>query len=199
MSVLTASLDVSSGSADVEDAASDYEPSADALRAIHDDGLRLARGRMLPPLALVGAALAVSLVYDRRARIPLIFLVGALAGSVASTLLSTANSVGASGGALALAGYLFAAGLGPTTAPEWMKRYLVRVFLGTAVLGAIGFFFIDNAAHIGGAAAGLALGTIAKRVRHRARWLAILDGCGWIAALVLIAGAIFTVGRLLAW
>jgi membrane associated rhomboid family serine protease len=137
--------------------------------------------------------------YDRRSRVPLAFLVSALAGSVASTLASSTASVGASGGVLGLAAYLLAVGAGPTSAPSWLKRHLAPVFVGAAVLGAIGFLFIDNAAHVGGAAAGFALGAIVKRVRHHDGWAAALDACGWIAALVVIGGAVFTIGRLLAW
>jgi membrane associated rhomboid family serine protease len=339
VTVLIGALDASSGSGDLDELTREYEPSADALRAMHADAQRLARGRMRLPLALLGTLFASSLAvaqplallmqvlavavagwafsetyewwqirrqtpldlwridrrdvredsaavrendarlaevwpvasvalvvgvsavtaaqllsggvaasisraalvkpavfageywrllsavylhanawhwqanaialitfgalieaYDRRARVPLAFLAGALAGSLASTLLSSATSVGASGAALGLAGYLFAAGVGPTSAPQWMKRYLGRVFLGTAVLGVIGFLFIDNAAHVGGAAGGLAVGTIVRRVRSRAAWTAALDACGWIAAFTLIVGAIFTTGRLLqAW
>ena len=139
-------------------------------------------------------------VYDRRARVALAFLVGALIGSVASTLLSATTSVGASGGVLGLAGYLFAVGVGPTSAPSWLRRHLVRVFLATAVLGAIGYLFIDNAAHVGGAAGGVALGCVVRRVQHRPAWAVGLEACDWIAAVTLIAGAIFTTGRLLqAW
>lgn len=138
--------------------------------------------------------------YDRRARVALAFLVGAISGSIASTYLSASTSVGASGAVLGLAGYLFVVGAGPASAPSWLRRHLIRVFLGTAVVGIIGYFFIDNAAHVGGAAGGFALGCLVKRVRHRAGWEATLDACGWIAAATLIVGAVFTTGRLLrAW
>lgn len=138
-------------------------------------------------------------VYDRRARVALAFLVGALSGSVASTYLNASTSLGASGGVLGLAAYLFAVGAGPASAPSWLRRHLVKVFLGTAVVGAVGSFFIDNAAHLGGAVGGFVLGVVVRRVRHRVVWAATLDACGWIAALVLMAGALFTIGRLLAW
>ena len=64
----------------------------------------------------------------------------------------------------------------------------------TAVLGIAAFMFIDNAAHLGGALTGAAIGHAVCRwgqpyQRH-------IDAAGLTAAVILGAGAVFTVTRL---
>jgi membrane associated rhomboid family serine protease len=100
-----------------------------------------------------------------RAYVPLVFLVAGFCGSVFSLFLYPhTTSVGASGGLMGLLGfitmdaYLFQA--------RYSKKYLWRlgrtIFL-IAVVGTVGFAFIDNAAHLGGLCGGLLLGRIALR------------------------------------
>jgi membrane associated rhomboid family serine protease len=141
-------------------------------------------------------------VYDRRARVALVFLAGAICGGIASTLAFSATSVGASGGVLGLGGYLLGAGVGPRSAPGWLTRRVKRGLLPTAVLGITGFLFIDNAAHIGGLAAGYAIGLLAKRAARddNSRLAHALDWAGWLSLALLACMAVFTTGRLLrAW
>ena len=150
----------------------------------------------------VGALIALGTLvetYDCRSRVALAFVAGALCGNIASTVLVNASSLGASGGILGIAAYLLASGAGAASTPMWMKRELYQGFLLTAAIGIFGFFFIDNAAHVGGALGGFAVGRIAKRANERGLTALTkrLDACGWIAAALLIAGAGFTIGRLL--
>ena len=57
---------------------------------------------------------------------------------------------------------------------------------------------IDNAAHAGGALTGALLGRFAVSKRGQSDGGArTLDGLGWIAAAVLLAGAVFTATRVL--
>jgi phosphoglycolate phosphatase-like HAD superfamily hydrolase len=111
------------------------------------------------------------------------------------------TSVGASGGILGLCGYLFVlAARQPHVAPAWIRNWMIAAFGGTAALGLLGFFFIDNAAHIGGALTGLACGAMMIPAEGqptppgRER---LLDTLGWVAAAILLGGAAFTVRRLI--
>jgi rhomboid protease GluP len=134
--------------------------------------------------------------YEGRLRVPLAYLSGALAGSILSTLLTSTTSLGASGGVLGLVGYLFvAAGRGgPGATPDWLRRDLKALLASTAFIGVAAFAFIDNAAHLGGLAGGaLAALAVGRAGPERAR---TMDAVGVAAAVVVIAGAAFTIARL---
>lgn len=87
---------------------------------------------------------------------------GVLAGSLASFATNPHRSVGISGGLFALVGALLVVGLRHRRAlPPPARRMLVRAPLEVIVLNvALGFALpiIDNAAHLGGLAAGVLLG-----------------------------------------
>jgi membrane associated rhomboid family serine protease len=137
-----------------------------------------------------------------RLRLPRVYLVAALAGSVASLLLLPGvPSVGASGGIVGVAAYLgVAAYRRPEDAPPWRRRGLLGSLAVTAYLGIFGFAFVDNAAHAGGAIGGALVGLAtlppggARPSRARER---LLDALGAVAAVVLVAGAVMAVARLL--
>jgi membrane associated rhomboid family serine protease len=77
---------------------------------------------------------------------------------------------------------------------------MLAAFGGTAALGLFGFFFIDNAAHIGGALTGLLCGALlipAEGERQPPGRDRLSDALGWIAAAILLGGAAFTVRRLI--
>ncbi len=139
--------------------------------------------------------------YDQRARAPLAYLAGAIVGSLASTLLLVTSSVGASAGVLGLVGYLLMAGGDTTASRAWMRKGLLRLMWTIAVTGLVGYFFIDNAGHAGGVLGGAFVGALSARAnRIGGVWPRRLDICGYSAGVVLLAGAIFTSGRLLrAW
>jgi membrane associated rhomboid family serine protease len=139
--------------------------------------------------------------YDRRLRVPLVYLTSALGGSVVSTIVTAKTSVGASGGIMGLCGYLLVlATRQPHVAPPWIRNWMLAAFGATAALGLFGFFFIDNAAHVGGALTGLLCGALVippegePQLPGRER---LLDILGWVAALILLGGAAFTVRRLI--
>jgi membrane associated rhomboid family serine protease len=135
--------------------------------------------------------------YDRRMRVPLIYLVSAIAGSLLSTVLAAAPSVGASGGVLGLAGYLVAVGRRQgSPLPAWIRQQMLSTIGLTALLGAAAFFLIDNAGHAGGVLAGAALGATLPLGPPSGRRDAD-DILGAIAAMILGAGALFTIARLL--
>jgi len=139
--------------------------------------------------------------YDRRLRVPLVYLASALGGSVVSTLVTAKTSVGASGGIMGLCGYLLVlSSRQPHVAPPWIRSWMLAAFGGTAALGLFGFFFIDNAAHVGGALTGLLCGTMlipAEGETQPDGREQLLDTLGWVAAGILLAGAAFTVRRLI--
>ena len=100
--------------------------------------------------------------YAHRAFVPLVFLLSAGVASVASLVfLPYENSVGASGGLMGLFGFLAVLG--------WRRRRLMPEGFGraiamdvglVAVIGIVGYQFVDNAAHGGGLLAGALLGLL---------------------------------------
>jgi membrane associated rhomboid family serine protease len=95
-----------------------------------------------------------------RGHLSIVFLVGALSGSICSLILyPNDTSVGASGGIMGLIGYQLMLG-------HRKKKHLPAGFykavgvgiLFIGILGAVGFSLIDNAAHAGGLLAGVICG-----------------------------------------
>lgn len=135
--------------------------------------------------------------YEGRKRVPLVYLVSAVGGSICSSLLSPRTSVGASGGILGLAGYLVAAaGRGHGGAPPLIRGRMLRLLGAIAVMGVAGMAFIDNAGHLGGILGGAAVGLVLPRGDERRREGPVRV-LGAIATAILVAGAAFTVFRLL--
>lgn len=138
--------------------------------------------------------------HDRPLRIPLVFLTAALGGSAASTVLLSMPSLGASGGILGLVGYLLVAGRRQqTVAAAWIRSRMRKVLIATAAYGILGFFFIDNAAHAGGAIAGYLVGlaTVPHSDRPQsAERTRRIDQLSRASLVVLLAGAAYTVMRL---
>lgn len=149
--------------------------------------------------------------YAPRLRLPLVWLVSALAGSLASyVLMPHATSLGASAGILGLVGYLWVmAQRRPHVMPPWFGRGLTVTIAINAFLGLVGFAFIDNAAHAGGTVAGALMGfaTIPRTapdetavdgaLTHGEDRYDIVDAVGALAACLVVLGAIFTIDRLL--
>ena len=134
--------------------------------------------------------------YDRRSRVPLVYLVSVIAGSLASTLLTLTTSLGASGGILGLVGYLVVISRREQGAAKiWIRKRMLAILGATAVYGIAGFFFIDNGAHLGGALAGAAMGFIATfraNASSSPEWDRRIEALGWLSAAVLLGGAVFT-------
>lgn len=155
-------------------------------------------GNLLHLMSNLGALMSLGPIietYERRLRVPAIYLASAIAGSVLSTLLSSKPSIGASGGVLGLAAYLVVVAGRPGGTPVWIRRHMASLIGSTALLGLAAFMFIDNAAHAGGAAAGAAIGYWMRHVDQQDRdWS---DLAGTVAACILAVGAIATILRLL--
>jgi len=104
-------------------------------------------------------------------RLLVVYFVSGIAGSIASTLFTRSLSVGASGAIFGVMGALIAfllkrrENLTPQAKSLLMQLLLwagINVFLGFSIQ------FIDNAAHLGGCAAGFAIGLFLQdRPRYR--------------------------------
>jgi len=141
-------------------------------------------------------------IYERRSMIAPVFVLSAIGGALASTALITimpAPSVGASGGIMGLAGYLFIVSRGSTRLPPWIARRMVSIFSATAIFGLASFFFIDNAAHLGGTIAGILVGLMVRSDPETAQTSArqrLVDVLSWGGTLLFACGALFTIARL---
>lgn len=93
--------------------------------------------------------------------LPLTFALTAPCGSLLSVALLSETSVGASGGILGIIGLLTALGYRAKSQfpPDFFRAMVLSIVL-TALIGTLGFDFIDNAAHAGGLLAGLLLGSL---------------------------------------
>jgi len=130
-------------------------------------------------------------------RLPLVYLLAALGGSVASiTLPPEGPSVGASGGIVGIIGYLFMFSRRQTTKfPAAFHGATASVLAGLFTMGAFGYWFIDNAAHFGGALAGVVLAAlVVEPARNFGEEIPepAVDLLGWIAVAILAAGAVVT-------
>ncbi|MFC4993692.1 rhomboid family intramembrane serine protease [Rubritalea tangerina] len=92
----------------------------------------------------------------------LVFLLSAVVGAMATTyMMPKIPSVGASGGILGLLGFLLVfETLHRELVPKSARKRLLAGLVLVAVMGAVGFSFIDNAAHFGGLVAGMVYAVI---------------------------------------
>ena len=95
-------------------------------------------------------------VFARWPHLPLVFLFAACVGGEASARFVAAPSVGASGGLMGWLGFLMVfETLHKSLVPRRARRRLAAGVVATAIIGLIGYRFIDNAAHVGGLLAGM--------------------------------------------
>jgi len=163
---------------------------------LHNDFLHVAGN--LVALGFLGRLVEI---YHRPLLVPLIFLVAALLGNIASMMFSSANSLGASGGVMGLAGYLLVLSLRPSAgAPEFLKEVVMSVIACIALIGVANWKFIDNAGHGGGALAGVLLGLALVPRRGsvltpgRSKWI---DAAGWVSAAILAGAVVLTAEKLI--
>ncbi|MFU8894345.1 MAG: rhomboid family intramembrane serine protease [Luteolibacter sp.] len=139
-------------------------------------------------------------VLARWPHLPLVFLVAAWTGGEFSARLVDAPSVGASGGLMGWLGFLLVfETLHGRLVPTSARRRLLAGVLLTALIGLIGYRFIDNAAHAGGWLAGMFYAWVVfpkSTSPHRPRANATDWIAGGIAMALLLASAGFAVWRL---
>ena len=135
-------------------------------------------------------------------RLPLVYLLSCLGGSLASVMIPPdVPSIGASGGVVGVIAYLFLFSRRQAVHfPAAFRGATASVFAGLIVAGALGFWYIDNPGHAGGAAVGFALAAlIVDQARNfdKEVQLPILDLFGWLAAAVIAGGSVMTAAELL--
>jgi len=139
-------------------------------------------------------------MYDRRLSVPLAYLAGVIGGSLSSLLLVKGSAVGASAGILGIAGYLVVVfRRQPHSHSGWLLKRLFAMLGSVAIMGLVGFMFIDNAAHAGGLVAGAIVGLMCvptPAATGTLRRALLVEAASWCAIVVLIAGGIFTTLRL---
>jgi len=122
-------------------------------------------------------------------------------GGIATSYFLAAPSVGASGGIMGLLGFLLVfETLHKRLVPKSSRRRLVAAVIVTALMGALGFQFIDNAAHAGGLIAGMGYALIGFPVSKSPRRPAILKQDRWIAfamAGIILGGLVLVFSKLL--
>jgi membrane associated rhomboid family serine protease len=132
--------------------------------------------------------------------VTLVFLFAACVGGEASARLLATNSVGASGGLMGWLGFLLVfETLHTRLVPRTARRRLIAGILTTALIGLLGYQFIDNAAHAGGLLAGMAYAAIvfpksASPARPKTNLTDRIAGS--LALTVLAASAILAIWKI---
>jgi membrane associated rhomboid family serine protease len=139
-------------------------------------------------------------VFARWPHLPLVFLIAAYAGGLASRNFVSAPSVGASGGLMGWLGFLLVfETLHARLVPRGARRRLAAGVLLTALIGLIGYRFVDNAAHVGGLLAGMIYAAIvfpkSSSVQRPASNLTDRI-VGTLASLAIVAAASTTIYQL---
>lgn len=136
-------------------------------------------------------------VFARWPHVPLVFLFSAWVGGEASARFVAAPSVGASGGLMGWLGFLLVfETLHARLVPRSSRRRLLAGILLTAVIGLIGYKFIDNAAHLGGLLAGMAYAAIVfptSSSAHRPLTTLTDKIVGILAILAMVSSAVLAV------
>jgi len=124
----------------------------------------------------------------------------AMVGGIATYHFTDLPSVGASGGIMGLLGFLLVFEMLHTKlVPKPTRKRLLAGVVLTAIMGAMGFHFIDNAAHVGGLLAGMAYAVVVfppSKSPHRPR---IMKQDRLIASLgiaIILVGMIWTILKL---
>jgi membrane associated rhomboid family serine protease len=117
-----------------------------------------------------------------------------MVGGEASARFLDAPSVGASGGLMGWLGFLLVfETLHSALVPRSAKRRLIGGVLMTALIGLVGYRFIDNAAHFGGLLAGMVYAGIVfpKSVSVLRPKMNATDRIVGMASLAVIAASAF--------
>lgn len=140
--------------------------------------------------------------FARWPHVPLVFLFAALIGGDASLRFSSSpNSLGASGGLMGWLGFLLVfESLHARLVPRNARRRLLAGVALTALIGLVGYRYIDNAAHAGGLVAGMLYAAVvfpssasARRPKNTVTDLI----AGSTALVATAAAAVFTIVKIL--
>ena len=138
--------------------------------------------------------------FARWPHLVLVFLFAAVVGGDISARWVSATSVGASGGLMGWLGFLIVfETLHAQLVPRNARRRLVAGVVLTALIGLLGYRFIDNAAHLGGLLAGMTYAAIVfpKSASPKRPVSNLTDRLAGTAALgVLVASAALAVWRI---
>ena len=149
-------------------------------------------------LAYLGKRLEV---FARWPHLTMAFLFSACAGGVASARFVAAPTVGASGGLMGWLGFLLVfETLHKSLVPLSARRRLAAGVLLTALIGLVGYRFVDNAAHAGGLLAGMLYAVIVfqkSSSTNRPRSTVTDRITGAASLLVLIASAALAISRIM--
>ncbi|MES2440180.1 MAG: rhomboid family intramembrane serine protease [Verrucomicrobiota bacterium] len=141
-------------------------------------------------------------VFARWPHLPLVFLFSACVGGVASATFIAAPSVGASGGLMGWLGFLLVfETLHKSLVPRRARRRLAAGVALTALIGVIGYRYVDNAAHAGGLLAGMLYAIIVfppTSSPHRPRSTVVDLVAGSAAMVVLAAAALVAAAKIVA-
>ncbi len=139
-------------------------------------------------------------VFARWPHLPLVFLFSACIGGEASVRFLHSTSVGASGGLMGWLGFLLVfESLHGRLVPRSARRRLIAGVLLTALIGFVGYRFIDNAAHIGGLLAGMLYAAIVfpkSSSSYRPKSNLTDRIAGSLAFAVLVLSAIIAIMRI---
>jgi len=121
-------------------------------------------------------------------RMLIYYFVATVAGFALSTWWSAALSIGASAGIFGLIGAMIAYGVRERTAMgSAIKGLYIRWAIYGLLMGLLRFFSIDNAAHIGGLAAGFVAAWIFPVARARTMWMQpLVRACAAICILLTL-------------
>ncbi|MES2659261.1 MAG: rhomboid family intramembrane serine protease [Verrucomicrobiota bacterium] len=141
-------------------------------------------------------------VFARWPHLPMVFLFAATIGGAASARFIAAPSVGASGGLMGWLGFLLVfETLHKALVPRRARRRLAAGVFLTALIGVIGYRYIDNAAHAGGLLAGMIYAAIVfppSSSPHRPRTTITDRVAGGVTMVFIIASALFAIWQILA-
>ena len=140
-------------------------------------------------------------VFARWPHLPLVFLFSACIGGEASARFLASTSVGASGGLMGWLGFLLVfESLHSRLVPRAATRRLLGGIVATALIGLVGYRFIDNAAHIGGLLGGMIYAAIVfpKSSSVNRPGTNLTDRiAGSIAIIALVAAAILAILKIM--
>ncbi len=141
-------------------------------------------------------------VLARWPHVPMVFVFSACIGGVASARFVAAPSVGASGGLMGWLGFLLVfETLHKSLVPLSARRRLAAGVFLTALIGLIGYRYIDNAAHAGGLLAGMVYAVIVfpkSSSASRPESTVVDRMAGGACLVILAASGLLAISRIIA-